>query len=91
VIVGSANLDAQSSEHNSESVVVVRDAQLRADFDQMFEADLGEGRVARIDPAELGRVGPIERLKELTIYTLMWYWLDDGAGAGPGFGGGGRL
>lgn len=91
VIVGSANLDAQSSEHNSESVVVVRDAQLRADFDQMFEADLGEGRVARVDPAELGRVGPIERLKELTIYTLMWYWLDGGAGAGPGFGGGGRL
>ncbi|MBK7761673.1 MAG: phosphatidylserine/phosphatidylglycerophosphate/cardiolipin synthase family protein [Deltaproteobacteria bacterium] len=90
VIVGSANLDAQSSEHNSESVVAVRDAQLRADFDQMFAADLRDGRVARVDPAELGHVGPIERIKELTIYTFMWYWLDGGA-RGPGFGGGGRL
>jgi cardiolipin synthase len=93
VIVGSANLDAQSSEHNSESVVAVRDAQLRADFDQMFAADLGQGRVARVDPAELDRIGPLERLKELTIYTLMWYWLDDGGGGlgGGGLGGGGRL
>ena len=90
MIVGSANLDAQSSEHNSESVVAVRDAQLRADFDQMFDADLRDGRVARVDPAELGHVGPIERIKELTIYTFMWYWLDGGA-RGPGAGGGGRL
>lgn len=86
VIVGSANLDAQSSEHNSESVVAVRDAQLRSDFDQMFAADLSAGRVSRVDPAELDRVGPIERLKELTIYTLLWYWLDGGAGGGLGGG-----
>ncbi|MCK6519810.1 phosphatidylserine/phosphatidylglycerophosphate/cardiolipin synthase family protein [Myxococcota bacterium] len=86
VIVGSANLDAQSSEHNSESVVTVRDAQLRADFDQMFAADLAEGRVSRVDAAALDRVGPVERVKELTIYTLLWYWLDGGAGAGLGRG-----
>jgi cardiolipin synthase A/B len=82
VIVGSANLDAQSSEHNSESVVAVRDAQLRVAFDQMFAADLAEGRVTRVDAAALDRVGPIERVKELTIYTVLWYWLDGGPGGG---------
>jgi len=35
VVIGSANLDAQSSDHNSESMLVIDDPEIRAQFDAM--------------------------------------------------------
>lgn len=80
VIVGSANLDAQSSEHNSESVVAIRDPALRAEFDAMFAADLAEGRVTRLDPEALLHPGWAERVRQAMVYSLFWYLVDDHAG-----------
>ncbi|MCB9797108.1 MAG: phosphatidylserine/phosphatidylglycerophosphate/cardiolipin synthase family protein [Alphaproteobacteria bacterium] len=75
VIVGSANLDAQSSEHNSESIVILRDPAFRAEFDAMIQADLSEGRSVRLDLDEVNRPGPWRRFKEAIVYTTLWYWL----------------
>ena len=75
VIVGSANLDAQSSEHNSESVVMIRDPQVRTAFDRMFGEDLSPERVDRITRAELERQGLLQRLKQFVVCRLGWYWL----------------
>ncbi len=75
VIVGSANLDAQSSEHNSESVVLVRDPELRRAFDAMFDADLSPDSVDRVYLREIERQGFWQRLKQRGVYRLGWYWL----------------
>lgn len=83
VIVGSANLDAQSSEHNTESVVAIRDPRLRAEFDAMFDQDLAAGRVKRLDAEDLERPGFIERVRQGMVYTFFWYMLDDRGGATP--------
>lgn len=78
VIVGSANLDGQSTEHNSESVVVVYDDELRVAFDAMFEADLLASR--RITAAQLSHTSWWVRWWRRGIYRLGWAFLD----AGPG-------
>ncbi|MCB9744914.1 MAG: phosphatidylserine/phosphatidylglycerophosphate/cardiolipin synthase family protein [Alphaproteobacteria bacterium] len=75
VIVGSANLDAQSSEHNSESVVILRDPAFRASFDAMMQEDLSERRAVVLDPDEVNRPGLWKRFKEAVVYTTLWYWL----------------
>jgi len=75
VIIGSANLDAQSSEHNSESVVMITDPGLRVAFDAMFDDDLSRDSVDRVYRAELERQGFWQRLKQRGVYRLGWYWL----------------
>ena len=78
VIVGSANLDGQSSEHNSESVVLVYDPEVREAFDAMFEADLVASR--RITAAQIERTSWWVRWWRRGVYRLGWAFL----GAGPG-------
>ena len=73
-IVGSANLDGQSSEHNSESVVMIRDADFRRDVDAMFDADFEASRRYTLDDVEATSGGT--RFLQHLIYTLGWRWLD---------------
>ena len=73
VMIGSANLDGQSSEHNSESVVFLQDPQLRAAFDAMFDADIDES--LRITVGDIERASLWKRLKGRGIYRAGWYFL----------------
>ena len=75
VIVGSANLDAQSGEHNSEGVLVIEDPALRARFDAMFATDLAPDRVARITLDTLAHDSTWQRLRRWAIWNLGWTWL----------------
>jgi phosphatidylserine/phosphatidylglycerophosphate/cardiolipin synthase-like enzyme len=75
VVIGSANLDAQSTEHNSESVVMVRDPELRQAFDAMFDDDRDLESASRVNPDELARQGLWQRFKQASAYGFGWYWL----------------
>lgn len=75
VVVGSANMDGLSSEHNSESVVVVEDAALRRRFDDMFEADIAQGAAQRVTEGTVNRTGPLVRWTQRGVYRWGWTWL----------------
>jgi len=75
VIVGSANLDGLSSLHNSESVLLVRDAGLRAEMDAVFEADLAASR--RLTADELAAIPTLTRWSQLGVYFLGWRFLGE--------------
>jgi phosphatidylserine/phosphatidylglycerophosphate/cardiolipin synthase-like enzyme len=75
VVVGSANMDGMSSEHNSESVVVVEDAALRKRFDEMFEADIDKDAAQRVTEGTIGRTGPVARWAQRGVYRWGWTWL----------------
>ena len=77
VVIGSANLDGQSSEHNSESVLVIEDPELRAEFEAMFDVDTTPDTVTRITHDELTRGGPLSWLKQWGVYRVGWYFLSD--------------
>lgn len=74
-IVGSANLDGQSSERNSESVLIVRDAEFRRTFDEMYERDISRAHAHRVTKDQVKRMGLLARMKNRTIYRLAWMWL----------------
>lgn len=75
VIVGSANLDSQSAEHNSESVVMVWDEALRTEFDRMYEQDIAADRVERITIEHARRSGTWEQVRQWATLHLGGYWL----------------
>lgn len=75
MVIGSANLDAQSFVHNGEAVVVVQDVQLRSDFDAMVKSDLAPDRARRISADELHNPTLLERLRQFSAGELAWYWL----------------
>ncbi len=75
VVIGSANLDAQSGEHNSEGVLVIEDAQLRAAFDAMFEADYAPDRAARVTLDALDNDSTWRRLRHWAVAKVGWSWL----------------
>jgi cardiolipin synthase len=75
MVIGSANLDAQSFVHNGEAVVVVQDEQLRKDFDAMVAQDIDPDRARRILRSELHAPSVMERLRQFTAGELAWYWL----------------
>jgi cardiolipin synthase len=72
-IVGSANLDGLSAEHNSESVLLIRDPAFRASFDEMFAADLPRGQRYTLQDAD--RVWFLGRWWNAFVYGVGWYWL----------------
>ena len=78
VVIGSANLDGQSSEHNSESVVVITDPTLRAEFDAMFDVDISPDSATLITWEELTRGGALDWLRQWGMYRIGWYFLSDG-------------
>jgi cardiolipin synthase len=75
VIVGSANLDAQSGEHNSEGVLVIDDPQLRKQIDAMFDADYGADRATRITQATYEHDSSWAQVRQWAVWQLAWYWL----------------
>lgn len=75
VIVGSANLDALSSEHNSEAVVLVDDPTTRAAFDAMFDDDIGPACADRVTAQDIERTSWIVRAWRRGVYRIGWYWL----------------
>ena len=75
IIVGSANMDGLSSEHNSESVLVVEDAALRQRFDRMFDADIAQGSAQRVTEGTIGGTGPLVRWTQRGVYRWGWTWL----------------
>ena len=75
VIIGSANLDAQSAEHNSESVLVIEDLELRARFDAMFEVDFAPGHASRVTIESIQGNPAWKRVREWAMAQLAWYWL----------------
>jgi cardiolipin synthase len=75
VVIGSANLDAQSGEHNSEGVLVIEDVQLRAAFDAMFETDYAPDRAARVTLDALDQDSTWRRLRHWAVAKVGWSWL----------------
>lgn len=75
VVVGSANLDGQSTEHNSESVLLVYDQGLRRAFDAMYEQDLAPDRAARVTRDVIKRDSSWKRIRQWGVHMLLWYWL----------------
>ena len=75
VVIGSANLDGQSSEHNSESVVIIDDPELRAEFDAMFDQDISPEASTRITKEDLSRGGFLTWLRQWGVYRIGWYFL----------------
>lgn len=75
VIVGSANLDAQSSEHNTESVLLIYDDALRQRFDAMYDQDMASDRATRITREVIYRDSAWERVRQWSLYAVLWYWL----------------
>ncbi len=75
IVVGSFNLDAQSGEHNSESVLVIYGGTIRPAFDAMFLQDIAPDRAVRITRETFAGVSTWTRLKQGVLQTLGWYWL----------------
>jgi phosphatidylserine/phosphatidylglycerophosphate/cardiolipin synthase-like enzyme len=78
VMIGSADLDGQSSEHSSESVVLIEDPTLRAAFDDMFDADISQESATKLTDADLTRGGFLTWLQQWGVYRLGWYFLSGG-------------
>ncbi len=74
VIIGSANLDGLSSEHNTESVVLIYDPVIRAQFDAMFDSDLQT--CERVTAEEVDESPWFTRLWRRSILRVGWYWLN---------------
>ena len=75
VIVGSANLDGLSSERNSESVVLVRDAALRAEYDAALDADLSPACAAPVAAQVVEGTRLPVRVWRRFVYAVGWTWL----------------
>lgn len=75
VVIGSANLDAQSGEHNSEAVLVIEDRALRRQFDAMYETDYAPDRASRVTLEMLQRDSTWARFRQWAIWNLGRNWL----------------
>ncbi|MEO6772351.1 MAG: phosphatidylserine/phosphatidylglycerophosphate/cardiolipin synthase family protein [Kofleriaceae bacterium] len=75
VVIGSANLDAQSGEFNSESVLVIDDRALRQRFDAMFEQDFAADRATRVTRDLLEHDSTWTRFREWAVFNLGKSWL----------------
>ncbi len=75
VIIGSANLDAQSFVHNGEAVVVIDDPSLRRQFDEMAILDRSPDRARLITRDELESASMLERMRSFAAGKFAWYWL----------------
>jgi cardiolipin synthase len=73
VVIGSANLDGLSSEHNTESVVLIYDPELRSQFDAMYEADLEA--CERVTAEEVDGSPWATRIWRRSVLRLGWHWL----------------
>jgi len=74
-VIGSANMDGQSGEHNTESVVAIWDPTLRKEFDAMYEQDLAPDRTHRVTMKDYESSDAWQWLKRTGLYYLAWYWL----------------
>lgn len=75
VVVGSANLDAQSFVHNGEVLAVIDDPAFRRRFDEMVAADTAADRARLVDRATLETAPVLERMRSFAAHELAWYWL----------------
>jgi phosphatidylserine/phosphatidylglycerophosphate/cardiolipin synthase-like enzyme len=75
VVIGSANLDAQSGEHNSEAVLVIEDPDLRRQFDAMFDQDYAPGRATRVTLEMLQQDSTWTRFRQWAVWNLGRSWL----------------
>ncbi|MEO8553592.1 MAG: phosphatidylserine/phosphatidylglycerophosphate/cardiolipin synthase family protein [Kofleriaceae bacterium] len=75
VVIGSANLDAQSGEHNSEAVLVIEDPTLRHQFDAMFDQDYAPDRATRVTLEMLQQDSTWTRFRQWAVWNLGRSWL----------------
>ena len=75
VVIGSANLDAQSGEHNSEAILVIDDPALRQRFDAMFEQDFAPDRATRVTRDMLAQDSTWRRFRQWAVFNLGKSWL----------------
>ncbi len=75
IIVGSANLDAQSALHNSEGVLLVYDPAARAAFDAMFTSDLAADRAERVTRETVRNDSRWDRFRQWAAENVGWYWM----------------
>ena len=75
VVIGSANLDGQSGEHNSEAVLVIDDPTLRQQFDAMFDQDLAPDRATRVTRDLLEGDSTWTRFRQWAVFNLGKSWL----------------
>ncbi|HEY6035271.1 MAG TPA: phosphatidylserine/phosphatidylglycerophosphate/cardiolipin synthase family protein [Kofleriaceae bacterium] len=75
VVIGSANLDGQSGEHNSEAVLVIDDPSLREQFDAMFDQDLAPDRATRVTRDMLEGDSTWTRFRQWAVFNLGKSWL----------------
>jgi cardiolipin synthase len=73
VIIGSANLDGLSAEHDSEAVVMVEDVAFRREIAATLLGDLSPERVRAVtaDPPRFF----LARWWQGALYVVGWYWL----------------
>jgi cardiolipin synthase len=74
VIIGSANLDGLSSEHNTESVVLIYDPELRSQFDAMYDADIEA--CERVTTEDVDASPWPTRIWRRSILRVGWQWLN---------------
>jgi phosphatidylserine/phosphatidylglycerophosphate/cardiolipin synthase-like enzyme len=74
-VIGSANLDAQSGEHNSEAILVIDDPALRQRFDAMFEQDFAPDRATRVTRDMLAQDSTWRRFRQWAVFNLGKSWL----------------
>lgn len=75
VVVGSANLDAQSFVHNGEVLAIIDDPEFRRRFDDMVATDTAPDRARPIDHADLDSAPVLERMRSFAAHEFAWYWL----------------
>ncbi len=75
VIVGSANLDAQSSEHNGEGVLVIEDPALRARFAEVYAGDTSGEHASRVTLDSIRDDSTWKRVRDWSAGALARYWL----------------
>ena len=75
VVIGSANLDAQSGEHNSEAILVIDDRTLRHQFDTMYDADIAPDRASRVTLETLQHDSTWDQFRRWAVWNLGRNWL----------------
>jgi len=75
VVIGSANLDGLSAEHNSEGVVAIDDPELRAALAAAVAADLSPAEAEAVGEEALRRRSFLLQWWRKALYAVGWYWL----------------
>lgn len=75
VIVGSYNLDAQSTIHNTESIVLIDETSFRKEFDDLTKKYMSPLYSNRIFKNDLETLPIMNQIHSFLTHEFAWYWL----------------